>query len=54
VPVAGVLKGRGIPFAFVSGYDKDTLKREFKDTPFITKPYLRSTVLRVLARLTGR
>jgi DNA-binding response OmpR family regulator len=54
VPVADVLKGRGIPFAFVSGYDKDTLKSEFKDAPFITKPYLKSTVLRVLSRLTGR
>jgi hypothetical protein len=54
VPVADVLKGRGIPFAFVSGFDKDTVKREFQDAPFITKPYLKSTVLRVLGRLTGR
>jgi DNA-binding NarL/FixJ family response regulator len=52
VPVAAVLKRRGIPFAFASGYDRSTLNGEFTDAPFLTKPYLKDTVLEVLGRLT--
>lgn len=53
VPVAAVLKRRGIPFAFASGYDKRTLADEFMDTPFIAKPYIKKNVLEVLGRLMG-
>jgi DNA-binding response OmpR family regulator len=50
-PVASVLKRRGIPFAFVSGYDRGFLPSEFQDAPFVAKPYLRRALFPVLDRL---
>ncbi|MHC4054142.1 response regulator [Bradyrhizobium sp. 25ACV] len=38
-PVARVLRGRGIPFLFSTGYGEPPLEEEFKDAPAIGKPF---------------
>ena len=50
--VASVLKNRAIPFAFLTGCDQAEVPREFAETPILTKPFSRSDVERLLARLS--
>jgi two-component SAPR family response regulator len=33
------LQASGRPFAFLSGYGRDALPKEFEDVPLVTKPY---------------
>ena len=37
--VAAVLAARNIPFGFASGVDQEHAMRDWKDRPFLTKPY---------------
>jgi CheY-like chemotaxis protein len=39
-PVAGTLRRRGIPFAFMSGYEPEAVDPEHADRPFLMKPVL--------------
>ena len=39
LPVAAVLRGRNIPFAFASGYADPALASDFKDAPVLQKPF---------------
>ena len=47
-PVAEVLRRRGIPFAFASGYAPSSLRADFRDTPVLRKPYVLRDVRRLL------
>src|SRR5687768_14788527 len=38
-PVADVLRFRGIPFIFVSGYDFKALRERFRGSPMLSKPF---------------
>lgn len=38
-PIAAILRERGIPFIFASGYGERGLIDGFRDTPVLTKPY---------------
>jgi DNA-binding response OmpR family regulator len=38
-PVARALADRGIPFVFVSGYDRSSLPVGFRERPLVAKPY---------------
>jgi CheY-like chemotaxis protein len=38
-PVADVLRFRGIPFIFVTGYDFKALPERFRGTPIVSKPF---------------
>lgn len=38
-PVAAILAGRGIPFAFVSGYGAARLDELYRDRPILGKPF---------------
>jgi DNA-binding response OmpR family regulator len=38
-PVAAVLRGRGVPFLFVSGYGTAQLSQQFLDAPLLSKPF---------------
>lgn len=38
-PVASVLKRRGIPFVFVTGYQRDQLPTHHGDAPMLEKPF---------------
>lgn len=37
-PVAAVLRQRGVPFAFVTGYDPWALPKAYADAPYFEKP----------------
>ena len=39
LPVAAMLRERGTPFLFATGYDGPPADSEFAGTPFISKPY---------------
>jgi DNA-binding response OmpR family regulator len=52
-PVADILRERGIPFAFASGYGAEGLSDGYRDVPALRKPYakedLATTIAKVLA-----
>ena len=50
-PVADLLAERDVPFAFVSGYNKDVLPPRYRDRPLLQKPFRPQTVLAMLAML---
>jgi DNA-binding response OmpR family regulator len=56
-PVAAVLRGRGIPFVFTTGYGPAGLTSEFKDELTLQKPYepreLKRAIAEVFARTGG-
>ena len=37
--IAGVLRSKGIPFVFATGYGVSGINDEFKDQPVLTKPF---------------
>jgi two-component sensor histidine kinase/CheY-like chemotaxis protein len=45
------LNARAIPFAFVTGYGRDTLPAGCKDAPIVEKPFTQEQVIGVLRRL---
>lgn len=47
--VADVLKRRGVPFAFATGYGKSGVDPEHRGVPVLMKPYRREDVAEVLA-----
>jgi CheY-like chemotaxis protein len=50
-PIADVLIARGVPFAFSTGYDKDTLLDDYRTPPVLQKPFHRSELSDTLAKL---
>ncbi len=48
-PVARILRDRGIPFAFLTGYSDDVLPIEFSDGPCLTKPFNLESMVRLVA-----
>ncbi len=50
VPVADALADRGVPFLFLTGYDRDHLPERHRAAPLIGKPYILADLLRTLAR----
>jgi CheY-like chemotaxis protein len=50
-PIADALAARGVPFAFSTGYNKDTMPAEYRDFPMLQKPYGRSKLGKILERL---
>jgi CheY-like chemotaxis protein len=50
-PVADALTARGMPFVFSTGYDKDTLRDGYRTFPVLQKPFHRSELGDVLAKL---
>ena len=50
-PVADVLVARGVPFVFSTGYDKDTLRDDYRTFPALQKPVQRSELSDTLAKL---
>ncbi len=47
-PVAGVLRGRGIPVIFATGYGASALPERYRGTPTLHKPFDQSTFAEVL------
>lgn len=52
-PVAEVLRGRGIPFAFVTGYGAGADPR-YSDVPVLQKPFRGQDLEAIIARLRSR
>jgi CheY-like chemotaxis protein len=50
--VAATLRQKGIPFAFVTAYER-TLPEEFRSVPVISKPYHEQELLSVACGLLG-
>lgn len=49
-PVADILRRRGIPFVFASGYGVEGLKNGYHDVPALRKPYAQGDLERVIAQ----
>jgi DNA-binding NtrC family response regulator len=50
-PIADALTARGVPFAFSTGYNKDTMPEEYRTLPMLQKPYSRSNLGKLLEKL---
>jgi two-component SAPR family response regulator len=48
-PIADVLRERGIPFAFASGYGAEGLIDGYRDVPALRKPYAQDELERTIA-----
>lgn len=49
MPLAAALREKSIPFVFATGYGASGIGEDFKDRPFLTKPF-RETDLRAALR----
>lgn len=54
LPVAHVLRERGIPFVFSTGYGVTELAAEFRSQPTLAKPFRIDDLERALMRTLGR
>lgn len=49
-PVADILRQRGIPFAFATGYGVEGLMDGYRDFPILQKPYSEEDLERAIAQ----
>ncbi|PXA83975.1 hypothetical protein DMC47_41740 [Nostoc sp. 3335mG] len=52
-PVADILAGRGIPFAFATGYGSAGLDETHRGRPVIAKPFIMDDLRALVARIAG-
>ena len=50
-PVADVIRARGLPFLFATGYGSRILDEPYKDTPILQKPFSLEELRRTLERV---
>ena len=50
-PIADALAARGVPFVFVTGYDKGRIIDGYQSFPVLQKPFHRSELSDILAKL---
>ena len=50
-PVAEALAAKGIPFVFATGGTDDSLDAQFRDRPYLTKPFTMDSVQKALEAL---
>jgi DNA-binding response OmpR family regulator len=43
-PVADILRDKGVPFIFATGYGSDRLKVAYADLPTLQKPFTQETL----------
>jgi CheY-like chemotaxis protein len=53
MPVAAILKSKGIPFVFATGYGASGIDAEFDDRPVLTKPFRNADLEAALRSLLG-
>ena len=53
IPVAAVLKARGVPFVFSTGYGESGLPDEWRGNPTIQKPFTEAAVRDALMQALG-
>jgi CheY-like chemotaxis protein len=49
-PVAEILRDRGVPFIFSTGYGREGLPRQFTGSPVLGKPFSASDLQRTMAK----
>ena len=47
-PVADALAARGVPFVFITGYERDSIPKRFASVPNCPKPFRLDEVVRLL------
>lgn len=52
-PLAAVLKERGVPFVFITGYGVESVDPRFRDVPLVQKPIGRHTLPRIFRSLAN-
>jgi CheY-like chemotaxis protein len=52
-PAADVLKGRKLPFVFITGYGAQGLPEQYRQSPTLQKPFQMSDLKTTLARALG-
>lgn len=52
-PVADILKARGIPYAFVTGYGNRLIPPDHAGAPIVEKPFTEEQIRRVIARMSA-
>ena len=52
-PVADVLRERGVPFLFATGYGAKILRPPYSDTPTLPKPFQLEDLRRMIGMLTA-
>ena len=50
-PIADALAARGVPFVFVTGYDKNRMLDGYRTFPVLQKPFHRAELTVILAKL---
>ena len=50
-PVADALVARGVPFAFTTGYEKDSLQNGYRSFPVLQKPFRQQELGHMLTKL---
>jgi CheY-like chemotaxis protein len=50
-PIAAILIGRSIPFAFVTGHSRDQIPVALRDRPYVGKPFSDSEIKMVVREL---
>ena len=50
-PIADALAARGVPFVFVTGYDKDRILEGYRTCSMLQKPFHRVELTDTLAKL---
>ena len=53
-PIAAVLRARGVPVVFSSGYGSDGLTPDWQDSPTLPKPFTSDEVGEILSRSVTR
>ena len=52
-PIADTLKGRGVPFCFITGYGSQGLPEQYRAMPTLQKPFQMNDLKTTLAGMTG-
>lgn len=52
-PAAEILRRRGVPFAFVTGYGDQGVRPDLRDVPILSKPIDPRQLARIIERLGG-
>lgn len=52
-PLADRLKSRGIPYVFLTGYDRWSLPDEYREAPCLAKPFASKSVVAIVEKLVS-
>jgi CheY-like chemotaxis protein len=53
IPLAELLAAKKVPFGFLTGYQVDAIPPEFRDVPFVAKPFTPAQLGDLLRQLIG-